>query len=191
MTTPLLVVGGSLGGTRALTELLCAIGPGNPAAIAVALHRTADADGTLVQVLERASGMRVVEAEDGLRLWPAQVVVAPADYHLLVDNGKCSLSIDPPVMRARPSIDVLFESASWWAAGPVAGVLLTGASEDGARGMAAIKECGGLAFAQDPASAEAPRMPLGAIARCFVDAIGTPEDIGRLASSALQRVPAS
>lgn len=179
MSLPLLAMGGSLGSVKALTALLPELGSACLAATVIVLHRSARSDGSLVSLLQRSTPLAVREAEDGTPLQQGVVLVAPADYHLLVDDGTCALSIDKPVLHARPSIDVLFESAARWKRGRVLGVLLTGASEDGARGLAAMVERGGDAFVQDPATAEAPRMPAAALRLCKPFAVGNPAELGR------------
>lgn len=179
MTLPLLAMGGSLGSMRALASLLPELGSSCPAATVVVVHRAMRSDGSLVALLQRSTPMPVAEAEDGMPLLRGHVLVAPPDYHLFVDEGRCSLSIDAPVKHSRPSIDLCFESVARWRRGRVLGVLLTGASEDGARGLAAIEAGGGLTFVQSPGSAEAPRMPSAALASCRPVAVGTPDEIGR------------
>jgi two-component system chemotaxis response regulator CheB len=122
-------------------------------------------------VLQRASALSVIEVEDKQPILGGGVYLAPADYHLLVECESFALSTDEPVLYARPSIDVLFESAADAYGAGVIGIILTGASADGARGLAAIKGQGGLAVVQDPASAECNIMPaaaLGAVAADFV-----------------------
>ena len=97
---------------------------------------------------------------------PGTVYFAPPDYHLLVDQGpRIALSIDQPVHYSRPSIDVLFESAADQYGERLVGILLSGANEDGARGLQAIQSAGGMTMVQDPASASMPTMPQAAIAR--------------------------
>ena len=81
---------------------------------------------------------------------PGHAYLAPRDYHLLIENGSFALSTDPPVGFARPSIDVLFESAADEYQERAIGVILTGANHDGARGLAAIKAQGGLTLVEDP-----------------------------------------
>jgi two-component system chemotaxis response regulator CheB len=104
--------------------------------------------------------------------------VAPPDYHLLVEPGSFALSVDAPVQYARPSVDVLFESAAdAYGAGTI-GVLLTGANADGAAGLAAIKRAGGVAVVQDPRTAEAPQMPEAALRATPVDAVLAVSEIG-------------
>lgn len=183
----LLAVGGSLGGTRSLGALLPELGE-CPAAMAVVLHRAPRSDSTLITVLQQATRMPVVEAEDGMPLQPARVVVAPADYHLSLDEGACTLAMDDPVLNARPSIDVLFDSASRWTRGPIVAALLSGASEDGSRGLGAVQAAGGHVFVEDPATAESPRMPLTGLARCRPDGIGTPATLGTRIAALLKDI---
>ena len=100
-----------------------------------------------------------------------RVYLAPRDYHLLVERGHFALSTEAPVYFARPSIDVLFESAADAYGEGVVGVVLTGANGDGARGLARIKAAGGLAVVQEPATARAPEMPSAAIEAADVDRV--------------------
>jgi two-component system chemotaxis response regulator CheB len=106
----------------------------------------------------------VCEADDKAPLTPACVFVGPADYHLMVEEGRVALSTDAPVNFSRPSIDVLFESAAD-AYGPgLVAVVLTGANDDGAAGVRRVLERGGRVVIQDPAGAERAEMPTAAIA---------------------------
>ncbi|HVQ39817.1 MAG TPA: chemotaxis protein CheB, partial [Pyrinomonadaceae bacterium] len=109
-----------------------------------------------------------------------RVYLAPRDYHLLIDAGSFALSIEPAVAFARPSIDVLFESAADYYQERMIGVVLTGANRDGARGLAAIKLRGGLALVEDPAHATCPEMPAAAIAGTEVDYILSVPELGLL-----------
>ena len=118
-------------------------------------HRGIGQDGSLLALLSRQSSLVLVEAEDKMTLAPGHAYLAPADYHLLIEEpGSVALSTDPPVRSARPSIDVLFESAAHAYRDRVAGVVLTGASADGADGLRTIKSYGGAAVIEDPATAE-------------------------------------
>ena len=158
------VIGASLGGTKAISSLLSAL-PGHfPLPLSIVLHRGVDCDATLRQLFQSQSTLRVLEAEDKMPLAAGHVYLAPANYHLLVGKTGFSLSTEAPVAFARPSIDVLFESASATYGSKTLGVLLTGASTDGALGAAKIRERGGIVVVQDPATAECPVMPQGAIA---------------------------
>jgi two-component system chemotaxis response regulator CheB len=121
----------------------------------------------------------VVEAEDKMALEAGIVYLAPADYHLLVEErGRLALSVDPPVRSARPSIDVLFETAADAYGAALLGVLLTGASADGADGLARVKALGGRAIVEDPSTAECRTMPAAGLAATAVDYVLPLRDIG-------------
>jgi two-component system, chemotaxis family, protein-glutamate methylesterase/glutaminase len=169
----IVVVGTSLGGLSALSVLLGGLAPSFPAPLAIVQHRAADGDGLgLAALLRTRTRLAVVEAEDKTPLEPGTVYLAPADYHLLVESrGWLALSTDPPVRSARPSIDVLFETAAEAYGAAVLGVLLTGASADGAAGVAAIKRRGGRVLVQDPGTAESSTMPAAGIAAAAVDGV--------------------
>ena len=161
----IVVIGASLGGTKALSSLLSAL-PGHfPLPLGIVLHRAVESDdATLRRLLQGHSTLPVLEAEDKMPIAAGHVYLAPANYHLLVGKTEFSLSTEAPVMFARPSIDVLFESASAAFESKTLGVLLTGASAEGARGAAKIREHGGTVLVQDPETAECPVMPRAAIA---------------------------
>jgi two-component system, chemotaxis family, protein-glutamate methylesterase/glutaminase len=167
----LVVVGTSLGGLAALSVLLGSLEASFPAPVVVVQHRAPGGDGqSLAALLRSRTPLAVIETEDKTPLDGGTVYLAPADYHLLVEcRGWLALSTDPPVRSARPSIDVLFETAAE-AYGPAAlGVLLTGASADGAAGVAAIKARGGRVLIEDPGTAESSTMPAAGIAAAAVD----------------------
>jgi len=165
MAIELVAIGASWGGLQALERVLGALPADFGAAVVIAQHRQADADlSRLEQLLGAHCLLDVVEAEDKQPLVPGSVIVAPADYHLLVERGSVALSVDPPLNYSRPSIDVLFTSAADAYAERVAGVVLTGANADGADGLARIASRGGPAIVQDPATAERREMPDAALA---------------------------
>jgi two-component system chemotaxis response regulator CheB len=164
-------IGSSLGGFHALRTLLRDLPKDFPLSIAIAQHRSIDDSESFADLLGVQSAMPVCEVEDKDELRPGCVYLCPANYHLLVERNYLSLSADPPVLSARPSIDILFASAAdaW---GPSAiGVLLTGMSRDGTEGLKKIKQHGGLAVVQDPATAEGPLMPAAAISAVTIDKI--------------------
>jgi len=167
----IVVVGTSLGGLSALKVLLAGLHRDFPLAVAIVQHRHKDSEPALLDCLQKYGELAIKEVEDKDELRPGKVYLAPADYHLLVESGYFSLSTDQPVLFARPSIDVLFESAADVYKEQVIGVLLTGANHDGAQGLAKIKAGGGLAIVQDPKTAESSIMPQSAIATTSVDAI--------------------
>lgn len=181
MTERLIVIGSSAGGLHALGVILGGLGRGFPAPIAVAQHRSADVDGRLVELLSRKSRLPVEEAEDKSPLQPGHVYLAPPDYHMLVERGEIDLSVDAPVSWARPSIDVLFESAAY-AYGPATlAVALTGGSNDGAAGAAQVKAAGGLVLVQDPADALCPVLPRAVLDRIAAEVLPLEAIAGRLA----------
>ena len=167
----LVAVGTSLGGLNALTALLQALPGQFPVPIVIVQHRTVSPDGGgLTQLLQDYAKLRVVEADDKMTMEPSTVYIAPADYHLLIEErGMLALSTDAPVRSARPSIDVLFQTAADAYGTALLGVLLTGASADGAEGLAAVKARGGRAIVEDPATAECRTMPAAALAATAVD----------------------
>jgi two-component system chemotaxis response regulator CheB len=131
----------------------------------IAQHRSPESHPTAFrELLGAATRLRVREAGDKDGLRGGTVYIAAPDYHLLVEPGSLSLSTDEPVQYARPSIDVLFESAAESYRERCAGVILTGANDDGARGLARVVELGGTAIVQDPTEATRDEMPLAALA---------------------------
>jgi two-component system, chemotaxis family, protein-glutamate methylesterase/glutaminase len=158
------VIGGSAGAIAALGELLPEL-PADFPPVLVVVHVLASSVSPLAHVFARRCAVRVVEAEPGGPIERGSVYFAPADYHLLVESTRrCALSIEPPVHFSRPAIDVLFESAAYVYGAALAGVILTGASGDGALGLRAVSERQGRAIVQDPATAVARAMPDAAIA---------------------------
>jgi two-component system chemotaxis response regulator CheB len=174
----LIVIGCSLGGMHALEKILCALPTEFDTPIAIAQHRHKKSDRGLAEFFRRSCKMRVMDADDKQWIQPGTVYFAPADYHLLVEKGEFSLSVDEQVHYSRPSIDVLFESAADAYGAALIGVVLTGANDDGAAGARRIKSRGGLVVAQDPKTAEAPAMPDAAIATGAVDQVLPLEQIG-------------
>lgn len=171
MAFEIVVIGTSLGGLSALQVVLGGLTDKFPAAIAIAQHRHKEADARLSQFLQQHISMPIKEAQDKDLLHPGHVYLAPPDYHLLVEPGYLSLSTDEPVSYARPSIDVLFESAADSYRERTVGVILTGANHDGTQGLARIAALKGHTIVQDPASAENAAMPQAAIRAVTVDRI--------------------
>lgn len=174
----LVVIGCSMGGMHALQILFRALGPDFPLPIAVVQHRYRTSNEGLPAYFRRNTRLQVVDATDKEYLRPGTVYFAPADYHLLVEYGELSLSIDAAVAYSRPSIDVLFESAADAYAERLIAIVLTGANSDGARGVARIKKKGGFVIVQDPETADSPEMPRAAIGATRVDRILPLERIG-------------
>ena len=180
MKYELIVIGTSLGGLDALRTILTELPKRFPVPIAVVQHRDKDSDETFVRILQIKCNLIVNEAHDKDILRSGFVYLAPADYHLLVEDDHLCLTIDPPVQFSRPSIDVLFESAARAKKERLIGIILTGANSDGAQGLAAVKARGGYALVQDPKTAEASGMPEAAIAACRVDQVAPPDKIAKV-----------
>jgi two-component system, chemotaxis family, protein-glutamate methylesterase/glutaminase len=174
----LIVIGASWGGLRAVTEILRHLPGDLDAAVVVAQHRRAEPDGGLASLLGHRALLPVEDADDKQPIQKGRVYLAPPDYHLLVEPGHFALSVDERVHFARPSIDVLFESAADAYGETVIGVILTGSNDDGAHGLARVKERGGVAIVQEPSSAERHEMPDAALAATVADAVLPLEDIG-------------
>ena len=159
-----IVIGGSAGALDALLTILPWLPATFPIPIVLVLHLPAEKPSHLAEVLARHSALSIKEVEDKDPTCRAMIHVAPPNYHVLLErDGSLALSVDQPVLFSRPSIDVLFESAAE-ALGPSAlGLLLTGASEDGARGLHRIRNAGGRTIVQSPTSALVRTMPEAAL----------------------------
>jgi two-component system chemotaxis response regulator CheB len=161
-----IVMGGSAGTLPALGVLLSALPRDCRVPIALVVHVPPARPSLLATVLSAKTTLAVQEAEDKEPMLPGHLYIAPPNYHLLVERGgTLALSEDGLIHFSRPAIDVLFESAADAFGPALAGVVLTGASEDGAAGLATIERRGGTAIIQSPDEAAAPQMPRAAIAR--------------------------
>src|SRR5687767_5254002 len=164
-----IVVGASAGGVQALTELVEGLPADLNAAVFIILHIPADAPSLLPGILRRTSKLPVDHAKNNEPITRGTIYVAPPDHHLLIDKGHVRLVHGPKENLHRPSIDALFRSAARWTGPRTIGVVLTGARDDGAAGMYAIKQRGGISIVQDPAEASFPSMPLSVMQRMQVD----------------------
>lgn len=157
------VVGTSWGGLAALRAIIDRLPEEYSLPIAVVQHRHRDSDALLARFLQSHTRLRVCEVEDKQTIEPGRVFIAPANYHLLVEEGYFSLSIDAPLRYSRPSIDVAMTTAADAYGHRAVGIVLTGANADGAEGLRRIADRGGLAVVQDPDSAEVRTMPAAAL----------------------------
>ncbi|MBI5115956.1 chemotaxis protein CheB [Candidatus Poribacteria bacterium] len=164
---------------KALLTVLSRLHEGFQSPIIVVLHVHPTESGYLAEHLGERCGLPVKEALDKEPAQAGVVYVAPPGYHLLVEREETlALSADEPVRFARPSIDVLFESAAHVWSWRLIGVILSGANSDGAYGISQIRKFGGLTIAQDPTTAEYPVMPQSAVDTASVAKILSPEEIG-------------
>lgn len=161
----LIVVGVSWGGLDALTTLVRGLPPDFKVPVVIVQHRGPDAESFLSGLLQQWTTRKVLEPEDKDPIEPGHIYVAAANYHLLVETGHLSLTTEAPVRYSRPSIDVMFGSAAHAYGEKLIGVVLTGANEDGSRGLKCVEEYGGHCVVQDPATAEVATMPAAALKR--------------------------
>lgn len=173
------VVGASAGGLYALMRILQPLPVDYPLPVMIVQHRSKDERDLLEEVLQQKCSIRIKQADEKEKIQPGIVYFAPPDYHLLIErNGTFSLSFDAPVNYARPSIDVLFETAAEVFKQRLLGIILTGANSDGARGIKKISLLGGTTVAQQPETADYPEMPRAAINTGYVQHTLDPDAIG-------------
>jgi len=168
-TRNIIVIGASAGGVQALTKLVTNLPADLPAAVFIVLHVSANVPSMLPDILRRESRLRVAHARDGEPIMRGKVYVAPPDHHLIIEGEHLRLVHGPKENLHRPSIDTLFRSAARWAGPRVIGVVLTGARDDGAAGMRAVKQREGIAIVQDPLEAPFPSMPISVMQEINVD----------------------
>ncbi|HIJ95771.1 MAG TPA: chemotaxis protein CheB [Desulfuromonadales bacterium] len=174
------VIGVSTGGVSALKIILGELSAEFPLPVMIVSHISPDSDDGLALLLNNHSALRVKEADEQEELAAGTAYLSPANYHLMIEqNRTLSLSVDPPVNYARPSVDVLFETAADVFGPTLIGIVLTGAGSDGSQGLLKIKNCGGLTIVQDPADAEMDSMPLSALQLLKADYV---EPLNKIAS---------
>jgi two-component system, chemotaxis family, protein-glutamate methylesterase/glutaminase len=183
------VIGASAGGSTALAQVLPRL-PADfslPVVIVQHLHPHQESAAMLYQ--SNSSSLYLKEADEKEPLRPGCIYFAPPNYHLLIEaNFTFSLSIDAKVNFTRPSIDVLFESAAAVYRHGLVGIILSGANNDGAAGLRAVKEHGGLTIVQSPESAREPTMPKAALAATQVDYILPAEQISAILIQAAEEL---
>lgn len=175
------VMGLSAGGMQALKAFIPALPSSFPLPVAITQHNSENSDGFLADYLNGLGALTVKEAEDKEPLCSGHAYLAPAGYHLLIEDDQTfSLSVDPRVNYCCPSIDVLFESAADAFGESLIGIVLTGANGDGSRGLRTIKARGGVTIVQDPETAESRYMPQAALEATVVDHVVTLEELAPL-----------
>jgi two-component system chemotaxis response regulator CheB len=173
------IVGSSAGGIRALGNLLAPLPNDFPLPIIVVQHLHPESESYLPKILATHCALPVKQAEEREIIQAGTVYIAPPNYHLLIEEDYTfSLSLEPPVRYARPSVDVMFETAVYAYRDKLIGIILTGANDDGSYGVKKLKQMGGYVIVQDPKNAEADAMPTAAIAAAKVDKILPIEQVG-------------
>ncbi|MFD2933751.1 chemotaxis protein CheB [Spirosoma flavum] len=166
------VMGGSTGSIEILLSLLPALPTPLSFALIIVLHRKNTADSTLANLFSLKTTSPLHEVDDKDAIEPGTIYLAPADYHLLIEQGDFfSLDDSEKVNYSRPSIDVTFESAADVYGSSLVGILLSGANSDGTLGLKAVKKAGGLLVVQQPETAQVAFMPQQAILHTPVDHI--------------------
>ncbi len=172
------VIGSSAGGLNALRTLLRNINKDFGMPVIIVQHISPDSENYLIHILNDLKRLKVKEADEKEKPLPGYAYVAPPNYHLLIESDQTfTFTVDERVNYARPSIDVLFETAAEVYREHLIGIILTGANSDGSLGLKRIKELGGLVIVQDPETAEADSMPRAAIHACTVDHVLGLEEI--------------
>lgn len=168
----MIVIGSSAGGIEALKRILPILPKGYPYSVAIVQHIGSESPQILAQFFSGICDLLVKEAEDKEKIETSCIYIAPVGYHLMVsEDFSFSLTVEEPVNYARPSIDVLFETAALAYRNQLIGIVLTGSNEDGAAGLTMIKQLGGVAIAQDPDTAQFAPMPLAAVKKAKPDLI--------------------
>lgn len=175
------VIGVSSGGMEALCALLPRLPAEFPLPVIVVQHLHPHSDDFLPRYLDEKCQLSVKQAEEKELINPGTIYIAPPNYHLLVEEDRTfSLSTAERINYARPSVDVLFETAVDAYRDALVGIILTGANHDGSYGLKCIKDCGGLTIVQDPVTADSDAMPRAAIAATPVDYVLSLQEIGDL-----------
>jgi two-component system chemotaxis response regulator CheB len=173
-TETIICMGASTGGTQSLSEVLVALPAASPG-IVIVQHMPEHFTTSFANRLDGLCQMDVKEAADGDVVLRGRVLIAPGNFHTMLERSGAkyyvSVKQGPLVSRHRPSVDVLFRSAANAAGANAVGVIMTGMGDDGARGLAEMKQAGAFTIAQDEATSIVFGMPKEAIARGCVDRI--------------------
>src|ERR1035437_7926258 len=176
-----IVIGVSSGGMNAMKIIFSLLPENFRTPIIIVQHVGSHSENLWIKLLNDKSNLEIKEVDEKEKIENGKVYIAPANYHLLIERNKTfSLTIDEKVNFARPSIDVLFESAAEAYQNKLIGVILTGSNNDGTNGIKRIQECRGITISQDPETAESSSMPASAIAINQPDYILSFEEIRAL-----------
>ena len=178
-----IVIGSSAGGFYALKRLLSQLDDSIKLPILIVQHLSASSDNYMARYLNSICNIIVKEADEKEDIVAGTAYIAPPNYHMLIeDDHTISLSTEEKVNYSRPSIDVLFQSASFVYQNELVGIVLTGANSDGAIGLKFISNNDGLCIVQNPNEAESQAMPLAALANVEDSKVLTIDEIAALIS---------
>ncbi len=173
-----IIIGGSAGSFQVITKIIAALPKNYPLPIILCLHRLKHVRSGFVEALSIKSNMPIIEPNDKDYVKAGQIYLAPANYHLYVELGnRFVLSTEEPVNHSRPSIDLSFFSAAYNYKRKLVGIILSGANKDGALGLKAVKDAGGVAIVQEPSECQVPTMTTAALKATNVDHIYNTQDI--------------
>jgi two-component system chemotaxis response regulator CheB len=179
-----IAIGASAGGITACRKLLTLIDKELNIPVFIVQHIKKDNTSDVGKLMSELTGLEVIEPESNTPVLPYKVYLAPADYHMVIEQDKTiSLLSSEPVNYSRPSIDVLFESAAEAYGEELIGIILSGSSCDGTKGILRIEELGGCTVVQNPDDTEFNTMPFSAMARADTDFIGSIEEIAQFLKS--------
>lgn len=182
----LIVIGGSAGSLEVILKMLPGLPGQLPVPIVIVLHRKNSNDTLLSDLLSTRTALRVKEAEEKEAIHPGYLYIAPADYHLLIENDYTfSLDDSEKINYSRPSIDATFETAADVYNHSLIAILLSGANTDGVEGLKKIKQAGGLTIVQEPDTAEVSYMPQQAINNVDIDIIADASSMSRVLAELL------
>jgi two-component system chemotaxis response regulator CheB len=164
-----LAIGTSAGGFEALRFLASEFPPDLPASVLITIHLSSQFRSQLDMILTKSGPLPAAFATDGQALERGRIYIAPPERHLLTDGENLLLGAGPRENNTRPAIDPMFRSSAVCCGARAVGVVLTGTLGDGASGLWALKQCGGVTVVQDPSDAAYPEMPATALSRCEPD----------------------
>ncbi len=174
-----IVIGVSSGGMNALSKIIPSLPREYPIPVIVVQHISPNSDNYMTRYLDSISNVSVKEVDEKESLQQGFVYTAPPNYHVLIeDDETLSLSVEDRINFARPSVDVLFESAADVFGHRLIGIILTGANNDGSLGLKKIKDKGGLVLIQDPDTSEVNGMPSAALSVVKADHVLQLDEIG-------------
>jgi two-component system, chemotaxis family, protein-glutamate methylesterase/glutaminase len=180
MSERCIVIGASAGGVETLKEVVARLPADLSVPVFVVLHIPPFVASSLPEILSQVGPLPAVHPQDGTRIKPGHIYVAPPDLHLLIEDGRIAIKRGPKENRFRPSIDALFRSAAYIYGSKAIGVVLSGALDDGTSGLWSIKRLGGIAIVQEPSQAQFDSMPLSALEYVDVDYKLPSTEIGAL-----------